>query len=257
MDTDIHTPGPFPLYKKLDQEAKATASPGCWVKLQKVRHVTIIPGQNSCTTSHGSTQTAPSRTPLKVLFMQPCSVTCLACWLRYSPWKNIFPYREYFSQVVFSALFLQPAEAMSVARSFVETKPSLRRNFWVIFHIHLGSKGDTHCAWTRGNTWSLAAATFASSWSSSFPATDRSANADRINLPFSISQNYPSSSETRAQTEEERHHPFPFKYSKFQGIIEANKIVTMQRVKDAISQCIKVASRSSNALPMSWTKSQM
>lgn len=50
-----HAPGSFSLYKKLDQEAKATASPGCWVIFQNVRHVSINPGQNSCTTSHWPT----------------------------------------------------------------------------------------------------------------------------------------------------------------------------------------------------------
>lgn len=81
----------------------------------------------------------------------------------------MFIHREYFAQVVFSALFLQPAEAVSVVRNSVETKASLRRNFWVTYHIHLGSRVDTHCAWTRGNTWSpvaLVTATFAASCAS-------------------------------------------------------------------------------------------
>lgn len=145
-----------------------------------------------------------------MLLVQPCSITCLVCWLSYSPWKDIFTHREYFGQVIFSALFLQPAEAGSVVRSFVETKPSWRRNFLATSYIHLGSRVDTHCAWTTGNTWSpaaLAAATFAAHFAShgAAPSSEQAMpeagqqTLTGLTRHFPFPQNNPSASEDKSR----------------------------------------------------------
>lgn len=59
---------------------------------------------------------------------------------------------------------------------------------------------------------------------------------------------------TKAETEEGRYHPFPHKVLQIsRDHWEKEKIVMMQSVKDAISQC----RRSSEALHLSWTKNQL
>lgn len=71
------------------------------------------------------------------------------------PWKNIFTHREYFAQVVFSALFLQPPDAVSAVRSPRRGKAKGAGNVatsqvWVTHHIHLDIEVSVLCAWTGG-----------------------------------------------------------------------------------------------------------
>lgn len=178
--------------------------------------------------------------------MQPCSVTCLACWLLLSLEKYFHP-QGVFCPSCFLCLVFATCWSGVSGQKFCRDKGKLEEKLL----------GDTpHSPWLQGGytlcldrrEHLVTSSTGCShlhcqlcfSWSSSFLATSNAiggpANADRINLPYSISPkcSFSLRSQRQRQRKEDVTH-FPIKYSRFQGIIETNrKISQWKRVSHAL-----------------------
>lgn len=95
----------------------------------------------------------PSETPKSVVnaALQLYLFNLLALF----PWKNIFTHRKYFPQV-FSALLLQPPEAMSVVQSPQGDEAKVAGGTWlplrVTYQLHLATRVKARGTWTGQNS---------------------------------------------------------------------------------------------------------
>lgn len=148
-------PGSSPPYKSLDQQASESHSfsgvQGHGSSCQT--HINHPQPEFTRCASQANINTPLQKPPKSVVnaALQLYLFNLLALF----PWKNIFTHRKYFPQV-FSALLLQPPEAMSVVQSPQGDEAKVAGGTWlplrVTYQLHLATRVKARGAWTGRNS---------------------------------------------------------------------------------------------------------